>query len=42
LMRSLEGVLRTAFAHVFWYATAISALTAIGSFCLKEISLRGS
>ncbi len=42
LMRSLAEVLRTAFAHVFWYATAISALTAIGSFALEEISLRGS
>ena len=42
LMQRLAQVLRAAFAHVFWYATAISALTAIGSFGLKEVSLRGS
>jgi hypothetical protein len=40
LMRGLERILRAAFAHVFLYATAISALTAIGSFGLKEIPLR--
>ncbi len=42
LMEGLSRVLRAAFAHVFLYATVISALTAIGSFGLKEIPLRTS
>jgi EmrB/QacA subfamily drug resistance transporter len=42
LLAAVGAVLHTAFRHVFLYATAISALTAIGSFALKEISLRGS
>ena len=42
LMQGLERVLHAAFAHVFLYATAISAVTAIGSFGLKEIPLRTS
>jgi EmrB/QacA subfamily drug resistance transporter len=42
LMEGLARVLRAAFAHVFLYATVISALTAIGSFGLKEIPLRTS
>jgi hypothetical protein len=41
-MEALARVLRAAFAHVFLYATVISALTAIGSFGLKEIPLRTS
>jgi hypothetical protein len=41
-MQGLERVLHAAFAHVFLYATAISAVTAIGSFGLKEIPLRTS
>ena len=40
LMEGLARVLRAAFDHVFLYATVISALTAIGSFGLKEIPLR--
>jgi EmrB/QacA subfamily drug resistance transporter len=40
LMQAFAQDLRTAFAHVFWYATAISALTAIGSIALKEVPLR--
>ncbi|MFZ3234787.1 MAG: MDR family MFS transporter [Stellaceae bacterium] len=40
LMEGLTRVLRAAFDHVFLYATVISALTAIGSFGLKEIPLR--
>jgi hypothetical protein len=39
-MQGLAYDLRTAFRSVFWYATAISAVTAIGSFGLKEIALR--
>jgi hypothetical protein len=42
VMAGLALVLRAAFRHVFLYATAISALTAIGSFWLKEIPLRTS
>jgi EmrB/QacA subfamily drug resistance transporter len=40
LMEGLVHILHAAFAHVFLYATAISALTAIVSFGLKEIPLR--
>jgi Na+/melibiose symporter-like transporter len=42
LAQGMAQVLRAAFARVFLYATAISAVTAIGSFGLKEIPLRGS
>jgi hypothetical protein len=42
LLAAVAAVLHTAFRHVFIYATAISALTALGSFALKEISLRSS
>lgn len=42
LMAGLARVLSTAFRHVFLYATAISALSTIGSFWLKEIPLRTS
>jgi EmrB/QacA subfamily drug resistance transporter len=42
LLAGLAGVVRAAFAHVFFYATAISALTALGSLGLKEIPLRTS
>ena len=42
LFAGLQGAVRTAFAHVFLYATAISALTMAASFGLKEIPLRGS
>ncbi len=42
LMQGLDHVLRAAFKHVFLFATGISALTAIGSFGLKEIPLRTS
>ena len=42
VMAGLARVLRAAFRHVFLYATAISALTAIGSFWLKEVPLRTS
>jgi EmrB/QacA subfamily drug resistance transporter len=42
LLTALGHVLRAAFERVFLYATAISALTAIGSFALKEIPLRTS
>lgn len=42
LMQGLERVLHAAFTDVFLYATAISAVTAIGSFWLKEIPLRTS
>jgi EmrB/QacA subfamily drug resistance transporter len=40
LMEGLARVLRAAFTHVFFYASAISALTAIGSAALKEVPLR--
>lgn len=40
LMEGLAHILHAAFSHVFLYATVISALTAIGSFGLKEIPLR--
>jgi EmrB/QacA subfamily drug resistance transporter len=42
LLAGLDHVMRAAFAHVFFYATAISALTALGSLWLKEIPLRTS
>ena len=41
----LAGLMRTfhrAFAQVFLYAAAISAVTTLGAFGLKEIPLRGS
>ncbi len=40
LMEGLAHVLHAAFTHVFFCATVISALTAIGSLGLKEIPLR--
>jgi hypothetical protein len=39
-MQGLQRVLLAAFKHVFLYATGIPAVTAIGSFRLKEIPLR--
>jgi EmrB/QacA subfamily drug resistance transporter len=42
LLAGLAKAMRTAFAHVYFYATVISALTALGSFWLKEIPLRTS
>jgi hypothetical protein len=42
LLTGLAEVMRTAFAHVFFYATAISALTALGSLGLREVPLRTS
>ncbi|MGH7114890.1 MAG: MDR family MFS transporter [Stellaceae bacterium] len=42
LLRGLMRVMHAAFAHVFFYATAISALAALGSLWLKEIPLRTS
>lgn len=41
MLGSLIEASRTAFAHVFLYAAAISAFTFIASFGLKEIPLRG-
>jgi hypothetical protein len=40
VLAGLTDAVRTAFAHVFFYATVISALTALGSLGLKEIPLR--
>jgi hypothetical protein len=40
LLAALQHTLRTAFSHVFLYAMAISALTLLASFGLKEIPLR--
>ena len=40
LVAGLQHAVQTAFRHVFWCATAISALTTIASFGLKEIPLR--
>ena len=37
---ALTEAVRSAFAHVFFYATVISALTALGSLGLREIPLR--
>ena len=42
LIAGLAQASRTAFAHVFLYAGAISAFTFLASFGLKEIPLRGS
>jgi hypothetical protein len=41
LLAGLQDSVRTAFSHVFLYAAAISAFTAVVSFGLKEIPLRG-
>jgi hypothetical protein len=41
-LAGLQNILRAAFSHVFLYAAAISAITTIGSFGLKEIPLRAS
>jgi hypothetical protein len=38
----LSLAVRTAFAHVFFYAAAISGVTFLGALGLKEIPLRGS
>lgn len=40
VLAGLQGAVRTAFSHVFLYATAISVLTTAISFALKEIPLR--
>src|SRR5262249_30982115 len=40
LIAGLAGTFRAAFAHVFFSATLISALTTIAAFGLKEIPLR--
>jgi hypothetical protein len=42
LIAGLAQASRTAFAHVFLYAGAISAFTFLAAFGLKEIPLRGS
>ncbi|HEY3911745.1 MAG TPA: MDR family MFS transporter [Stellaceae bacterium] len=42
LLRGLMRVMHAAFAHVYFYATAISALATLGSLGLKEIPLRTS
>jgi EmrB/QacA subfamily drug resistance transporter len=42
LLAGLTDAVRTAFARVFFYATVISALTALGSLALQEIPLRTS
>jgi EmrB/QacA subfamily drug resistance transporter len=42
VLAGLQRVLHEAFSRVFFYAAAISALTAIGSFALKEVPLRAS
>ena len=42
LLAGLSEAMRAAFAHVFFYAAVISALTALGSLGLKEIPLRAS
>ena len=42
LLIGLAKAMRAAFAHVYYYATVISALTALGSLWLKEIPLRTS
>jgi EmrB/QacA subfamily drug resistance transporter len=42
LLAGLSEAMRAAFAHVFSYAAAIAALTALGSLGLKEIPLRTS
>ena len=42
LLEGLAQAMHAAFADVFFYATGISALTAFGSFWLKEIPLRTS
>jgi hypothetical protein len=41
-LAGLKNILRAAFSHVFLYAAAISAITTIVSFGLKEIPLRTS
>jgi hypothetical protein len=41
-LAGLQETVRAAFSHVFLYAAAISAVTTIVSFGLKEIPLRGS
>ncbi len=41
LLAALGKAIRAAFAHVFFYAAAIAALTLVGSLWLKEIPLRG-
>ncbi len=40
VLAGLTDAVRSAFAHVFFYATVISALTALGSLGLREIPLR--
>ncbi len=40
VLAGLTDAVRSAFAHVFFYATIISALTALGSLGLREIPLR--
>jgi hypothetical protein len=42
LVAGLSLAVRTAFAHVFFYAAAISGVTFLGALGLKEIPLRGS
>jgi hypothetical protein len=42
LLAGLQHAIRAAFSHIFWYAAAISALTMVASFGLKEIPLRSS
>jgi hypothetical protein len=42
LLAGLAKAMRAAFAHVYFYATIISGLTALGSLGLKEIPLRTS
>jgi EmrB/QacA subfamily drug resistance transporter len=42
VLAGLADAVRNAFAHVFFSATIISALTAVGSLGLKEIPLRTS
>ncbi|MBV8504899.1 MAG: hypothetical protein JOZ11_03700, partial [Alphaproteobacteria bacterium] len=42
LATGLQQAVRTAFSRVYLWAAAISALTLIASFGLKEIPLRGA
>lgn len=42
VLAGLTDAVRSAFAHVFFYATVISALTALGSLGLREIPPRAS
>ena len=42
LLAGMSTAVRTAFAHVFFYAAAISGFTFLGSLGLKEIPLRSS